>query len=180
MQEAIQTGLETGDIEGGGYSVIIYCQYNFYTGKHLESVDHNYNQYINLMLKFKQEFIWYIISIFWQIILNLIGETTEVVCLSGKAFNEAESLPIFIESKNVGALFFVYLAKAILLYIFKEPGMAVENAKKAEQYAAAAAGSITVAEHNFYYSLALLAHYPNVEEQEQSEYLQQVASNQEK
>ncbi|WP_374791755.1 ATP-binding protein [Aerosakkonema funiforme] len=56
--------------------------------------------------------------------------------------------------------------------------MAVENAQIAEKYIAASAGLMVVAQHNFYYSLALLAHYPNTNEQEQSEYLSKVESNQ--
>jgi len=180
LQEAIQIGLETGDIEGSGYSVNTYCQYIFFAGEHLEIVENYFVQYINSMLKFKQEYIWYVLRIFRQMILNLICKPAELSLLIGEAFNEAESLPIFIESNNATSLFFIYLAKTLLLYILKEPGMAVENAKKAEQYTVAAAGAISVAEHNFYYSLALLAHYANVEEQQQSEYLHQVASNQEK
>ncbi|MBE9164247.1 MULTISPECIES: ATP-binding sensor histidine kinase [Microcoleaceae] len=187
LQEGVQSGLDTGDVEYAGYCALNSCAHIFLIGNYLESVESRQAHYLNLLLKLKQEFGLYYIKIWRQIVLNLFRPTADKCCLIGESFNEVEMLPILETANNQISLFAAYLAKAILSYLFKEFAAAVENASIAEKYKASAPGHMTVAVHNFYYSLALLAQYPNVRyqaesgrESEQQEALAIVELNQEK
>ena len=180
LQESIHSGMESGDLETACFAAINYCTHMFFSGEYLELVEQKYQQYINLMFKLKQEYSEVYTKIGRQLILNLQGKAEDKCLLVGEVFNEVETIPIFIESKNATSLFGFYLSKTILLYLFKDSTQAVYNARIAQQYESSVTGLIIVPEHNFYYSLALLAQYGKVENQETSEYLEQVELNQEK
>jgi signal transduction histidine kinase len=180
LQEAIQSGLETGDIEIAGYAVLNYCDRQFFGGENLESVDRNYEQYITLLQKLNLEYHLVYGRIGRQITLNLLARADNNSQLIGEAFNETEMLPILKENQNKTSLFYAYLAKSILQYFFKESVPAIASAREAEKYQESATGLITVAQHNFYYSLALLANYFNADKREQSEFSQQITANQKK
>ncbi|NEP26169.1 MAG: AAA family ATPase [Moorea sp. SIO3I6] len=179
LLEAFNSGLETGNIEYGGYAAINYCANLFFVGYDLDFGAQKYGQYLDWLQKRKLDYHVTYAKIGKQLILNLLGRSDDPCQLIGEDFNELEMLPILIEQNNGTSLFYLYLAKSILFYWFKEPEKAIAQARSAEQYAQAVPGMILIAEHNFYYSLALLAHYPHVEPQQQGEYLTQVAANQE-
>ncbi len=179
-KEAIQIGLETGDVEYAGYSANNYCTYSFFVGEHLELIDRKSEQYINLMLNLKQDFSANNKKILRQMVLNFLGQTENKCSLIGVAFNESSMLPIFMEAKNSFSIFGVYLSKTILAYFFKEPKKAVENALMAAKYAESVTGNLSSVEHNFYHSLALLANYTNVQPDEQEKYVAEILTNQEK
>ncbi|MEG4025915.1 AAA family ATPase [Microcoleus sp. S13C4] len=187
LQEGVQSGLDTGDVEYAGYCALNSCAHIFLIGNYLESVESRQAHYLDLLLKLKQEFGLYYIKIWRQLVLNLSRPTADKCCLIGESFDEVKMLPILETANNQISLFAAYLAKAILSYLFKEFAAAIENASIAEKYKASAPGHMTVAVHNFYYSLALLAQYPHVRapaesgrESEQQEALAIVELNQEK
>ncbi|MEZ2240857.1 AAA family ATPase [Microcoleus sp.] len=187
LQEGAQSGLDTGDVEYAGYCALNSCAHIFLIGNYLDSVESRQAYYLDLLLKLKQEFGIYYVKIWRQLVLNLCRPTADKCCLIGESFNEGEMLSILEVANNQISLFAAYLAKAILSYLFKEFAAAIENASIAEKYKASAPGHMTVAVHNFYYSLALLAQYPNAQsptesgrENEQQENLTIVELNQEK
>jgi signal transduction histidine kinase len=148
------------------------------TGEHLEKVELKSAAYTGLALKFKQEYSISYMQITRQMVLNLLDKSLEKCNLIGEAFNELESIPFFIETNNNCTLFFAYLAKAILLYLFKDYAQTVEKADIGEKYQESAAGFMYIPQHNFYYSLGLLALYPHVDEAEQKRFMRKVSSNQ--
>jgi signal transduction histidine kinase len=168
LQEGVQSGLDTGDVEYAGYCALNSCAHIFLIGNYLDSVESRQAYYLDLLLKLKQEFGIYYVKIWRQLVLNLSRPTADKCCLIGESFNEGEMLPILETANNQLSLFATYLAKAILSYLFKEFAAAIENASIAERYKASAPGHMTVAVHNFYYSLALLAQYPNGKSQAES------------
>lgn len=174
----LQSGLETGDIEYAGYCVTVYCASIFFTGERLDIVETEQEQYLDLVHKLKQDYSIYYIQIFHQLTLNLQNEAESKCQLVGKSFNEIEMLPVFIETNNRILLFISYLAKTILFYLFKDSKNAVTNACLAAEHAVSVMGMVVSAPHTFYYSLALLAQYPQVSSLEQQEYFTLVEANQ--
>ncbi|WP_321161586.1 AAA family ATPase [Lyngbya sp. CCAP 1446/10] len=168
LQFGVQSGLDTGDVEYAGYCALNSCAHIFLIGNYLDSVESRQAYYLDLLLKLKQEFGIYYVKIWRQLVLNLSRPTADKCCLIGESFDEEEMLPILETANNQLSLFATYLAKAILSYLFKEFAAAIENASIAEKYKASAPGHMTVAVHNFYYSLALLAQYPNAQSQAES------------
>jgi predicted ATPase/signal transduction histidine kinase len=180
LQESLQSGLETGDIEYAGYSATTYCAMVFLTGERLDIVEQQERQYVDLALKIKQDYSIYYIKILHQLTLNLQNEAAAKCQLVGESFDEIQMVPVFIESNNLILLFIVYLAKTILFYLFKEPNKAVVSASLAAEHAVSVINMIVSAAHNFYYSLALLAQYSTASSSEQEQYLDIVEENQQK
>lgn len=179
LRDAIQIGLETGDVEYACYNATSYCNYLFFVGEALEEVNQQQKKYIDLLLKYKQEYQIYFGQICHQLVLNLLGATENPLILVGESFDEHTVLPILIETQNGTLLFLFHLAKTILFFIFKDYQQALIHAKEAEKYQGNMIGFLQFVEHNFYYSLTLLATYPEANEADKLAALKKVAENQE-
>ncbi|BAY27941.1 multi-sensor signal transduction multi-kinase [Calothrix sp. NIES-2100] len=179
LEEAVQSGLENGDIEYVGYCSTNHYLHLLFAGENLPVVYQQLEKYSVLMHKLKQQWAVEMQKVWFQFIWNLLENTENQYQLNGLYFNELEKLPLFIQTKNYNCLFYVYLAKTILFYLFNQTNNALESAEISKQYLESVAGQFSVSQHNFYYSLALLAEYPNQPRIEQEQYLQQVIANQE-
>ncbi|MGK7876493.1 MAG: AAA family ATPase [Xenococcaceae cyanobacterium] len=171
LRETIQIGLETGELEFACYATVNYCANLCLLGEPLESVHHQHLQYIGLIQNLKQEFQLYYTQIWGQFVLNLSGKAADKQRLIGEIFNEAEILPILKENNNLSSLYCFYLTKTILSYLFKDYREAVANGALAEKYEQGVVGLFPVSANPFYYSLALLALYPTVENSKHSQTL---------
>ena len=180
LSDAIQLGIENGDLEFSGYSALSYCTHTFCLGYRLQDVELNYIDYANLLSKLKLKLHIFISNILHQVVFNLLGKSSEAKQLSGFIFNEAELLSNFQRDSNFDCLFLTYLAKAILFYLFKDYGQCIESLEEAGKYEFAVPGFFVVTIYNYLQSLALLAIYSNVLPQEQKEILAKVVENQKK
>lgn len=178
LQSGITSGLEVGDIEYVSYCIMAYCGQILLSGEPLEVVEQNQTQYVDLLLKLKQEHCVAYTQIWRQLTLNLQGRSPHPEHLIGDAFDETTAIPYFHETHNHQSLFAAYVAKLILSHTFKQYDRAVEDAADANQHIDAAFGQLLVAVHNFYQSLSLLAVYPNLDEPRQAVTLRQVEVNQ--
>ncbi len=178
LQEALQNGLEFGSLDYVGYCVSNYCLYLFLTGGQLESLLNKQLLYVNLSEEIGNPYIAMEINVERQLNLNLQGLATDKYRLIGEAIDELTLLPQLQAANNSWTLFHLYLAKGILFYLLKDGAGAVANISQALEYIKSIIGVMSLAVHNFYYSLALLAVYPTADTQ--AEYLQQVEANQEK
>ncbi|WP_445248262.1 ATP-binding protein, partial [Microcoleus sp. OTE_8_concoct_300] len=180
LQEAFNSGLETGNLEYACYATLSYHDHRLYSGGDLESLEAKSQEILSLIQNLKQNYSIEILKTIRQVILSLLGQSNRPTELTGDEYNEQESLKAALQMNNYYNLFFIYTFKTCLSYLFKEPEAAVENAREADKYKAPVGGLMVTAQLNFYYSLSLLAQYPNVSETEQRKYLEQVATNQEK
>ncbi|MCC5658058.1 AAA family ATPase [Nostoc sp. XA010] len=178
LQEAVQVGLDTGDIEWGGYAAANLCSYLFFCEDNLGAAVQQQAIYVDICIKIQQEIPTYFTQIWRQLGLNLRGFAKERCHLIGESFNEADMLPRLIAAKTGTVLYIFYVAKTILLYHFGEYDQALKQVHLAQQQAGAAFGFMQVAVLNFYHSLALLADYSEVQPNYQQTYLQQVEANQ--
>ncbi|OCR00279.1 serine/threonine protein kinase [Oscillatoriales cyanobacterium USR001] len=176
--EGFQSGISTGDIEYACYIASGYCQYVLWTGEHLQNVSTTQDKYIFYLQKNKQEVNLEVSQIWNQFVCNLMGNNEIPYCLKGLSFDETTRLSILISTNNKTLLAGVYLSKFILLYLFKDYLGSVKVAKLAEDCQESISGQLNIAQYNFYYSLALLAHYPTTTKTEQKEYLKKVATHQ--
>ncbi|MBP0003917.1 MAG: AAA family ATPase [Cyanobacteria bacterium SBC] len=180
LKEAVQSGIDTGDIEYAGYSAMYACIYPFLMGESLEFVQQKQQHYIDLLVDLNQDYFSSYIAIWRQCVLNLTSETEHPHHLIGESFDEAAMLPVFVETNNGALLFTVYLTKSILLYYLKEYEAALEMARLSEQYSGFLLGLMHTPVHNFYYSLILLAQCPTEDSIEQQQILDLVEANQKK
>ncbi len=178
LEKTIQIGLETGEVEFSCYAAVNYCHNIALIGMPLEFTHQKHLQYIDLIEKLKQEFQLCYTQIWGQFVLNLMEIVPKPTVLTGNIFNEEQQVPVLIESNNVTSLYCFYLVKTMLHYLFREFPHAVENGKLAENNENGIVGLLPSGYNAFYYSLALLADYFNVDEQQQAIYLEKVAANQ--
>jgi predicted ATPase/serine phosphatase RsbU (regulator of sigma subunit)/tRNA A-37 threonylcarbamoyl transferase component Bud32 len=177
LSHGVQVGLEIGDIEYACYNALGYSMQAPFVGQPLEALSEKISAYLELSQNLKQAYQVNTIGAWGQFLHNLIGKASDKYCLTGALFNEAEMLPIFKSMNNLSSQFYVYVEKSILSYLFKDYKGAVMNASLASSnYEHATAALMVFAIHNFYYSLALLAHCSSKDQQEDS--LKQVESNQ--
>lgn len=180
LQEAIYTGLEFGDLLYSSYCALNYSVYLLATESNLEILKRKQYPYIELLVKLKNHLPLCCIKAWHQFIKNLQGLNSDKELLIGDSFDEERILPELHEANDSWSLFTVYLIKEILPYIFKNYQRALTNAIKTESYTASVTMFTFVATHKMYYSLILLALYPEAETSEQIEYLKQVEINQQK
>ena len=177
--EAIQKGLEIGDIVYASYCSMWFSTYLFFMGKPLVEIETKQKYYAALMQKYKQDYSFYPISIWQQLTLNLQGRAENILFLTGESFNEDQIQQLHcIENRMV--LFFAYLAKLVLRYTIQDYGAAVQNADMADKYEDAAPATMLVSGYRFYDSLARLALYVEASALEQDKLLEKVTTNQEK
>ncbi|MBH8562908.1 AAA family ATPase [Nostoc sp. CENA67] len=179
--EGVHSGLETGDIEFSGYCIVNYCCHLFWSGEQLEKVEQQQTQYLELLLKMKQEYSIDNVSIARQVVFNLLGKAENNSQLIGESFDESKKLPAFLAANNPILLFLTYNAKAILMYLFKDCAQAVANAKLAAEYITPVVGWVMVfGNYTFFYSLAVLGLYAQAQTSEKQQYLALVEENQQK
>ncbi|NET07365.1 MAG: AAA family ATPase [Symploca sp. SIO2B6] len=185
--QAIQVGLEVGDIEHACHAANFYCTHLFFNGKNLEDVQSNHKKYLKFIKKFKQIHPFNRCSINGQLVENLRNKASKKFLLIGDYIDE-KKIKYYLENTNdLICLFNFYFAKCMLCYFFKDYQSATKYAFSGLKYSGYTQAGIIFAQYKFYYSLAILALYPhayfsaNLEtESDSQEYLNQVVKNQEK
>ncbi|MEH2025345.1 trifunctional serine/threonine-protein kinase/ATP-binding protein/sensor histidine kinase [Nostoc sp.] len=154
LEDGVQSGLDTGDIEYVGYNGLLVCWHLFWAGENLEILGKRLEQYINLAHKIQQEHFTVCLLILKQMVIELVPGQDNKSYLEGESFNESVMQRM---AGNITGIFYAYLAKSILSYFFKDYGQSVKNAQLAQQYEVAASGTVYLPQYKFYYSLTLLA-----------------------
>ncbi|MEH1951512.1 MAG: AAA family ATPase [Nostoc sp.] len=178
--EVYSNNLETGDLEFGAYCLYTYSYYAYFIGKELAPLERQMATHSNAIKQIKQEPIFYWNEIYRQMVLNLLGSSENSCCLIGDAYNEQTMLPIHIAANDGVAIFYLFICKLQLCYLFTDYSQALESSMKAEQHLYAGLGMILSAQFYFYDSLVQLALYPDVDEENQQKILKKVIANQEK
>ncbi|WP_427157388.1 trifunctional serine/threonine-protein kinase/ATP-binding protein/sensor histidine kinase [Aliinostoc sp. HNIBRCY26] len=169
LREGVESGLETGDIEYVGYNGMLACWHPFLAGEKLEIVEQLLENYIKLSHKIKQDHFSFCLLILKEMIVELMQGVSNKHYLEGESFNQSIMLKM---SGNITAIFYAYLSKSILSYLFGDYLNSIKNAQTAQEYEVAVGGTVYLVEYKFYYSLALLAIYlePNLPADIKSEY----------
>ncbi|MHC5739972.1 AAA family ATPase [Nostoc sp.] len=186
IYEAIESGLDVGDIEYTCHAANFYCSHIFFVGNHLEFVAKTQAEYIDFVSKFEQKHQLGLIKICAQAVDNLLNPSGVKIELIGDFLHEEEFVNSVIASKNILPLFDFYSYKVWLCYIFEEYEECLKCVKLASDYSLFMQTGVLFRYNNLFYSLALLAEYshkflsthlPPINELET--YLKQVDKNQE-
>jgi len=178
LREGLQAGLEAGDLESASYCAMFNCFLTFFSGEHLESVEQQQGKSIEQLQNLKADYAIYHASIWRQMSLTLQGKGTNRKQLIGESFNEVEMQSQLEALNNQTSLFSLSVAKTILFYLYGNYDQAVECICARAEFAEAFKGWMMVAQHSFYYCLALLAFYPQAGESEQQQYLKTIEEKQ--
>ena len=160
LREAFYEGLKNGKIDFSGYSILCYFTGILFSGKSLDFVREEHELFLRILRKSHFEYHISYASISLQFTLNLIRINEDNLILSGRVFDEAVMVPALEEQQNGTALFYLYLAKAVLAYLFNQPELAIVHAREAAKYEQSSSGLYIVSVNVFFLLLSLLTYYP--------------------
>ncbi|MEW6493790.1 MAG: AAA family ATPase [Cyanobacteriota bacterium] len=179
LQEAIQSALETGDITWAGYNTFYYCDHLLFSGESLELVAEKQAQYYDCLLKRKQTLESDYLNAWRRMVLKLTNKAEEKYSVNDEMVTDEENLQRLLAIQNHMCIFATYLANTILFYFSKDYTQSIKNALAAKAHAGGVLGMMINGQHNFYYSLALLAQASKCSGSEQKKAIFEVVSNQE-
>ncbi|MFL5350954.1 MAG: AAA family ATPase [Hyalangium sp.] len=180
LREAIQAGLDSGDLEFTAYSAAYLSTHVFCSGLPLEEVLQENDRYLDQMKRLKLEMGSHAIRAVRQASLNLMGQSAEPTRMVGESFDEEEELLAAMTSGFISGLARIYLMKIILACFFRDAKLAVAMTEAREPYMSTALGNVAHLEQNFFGSLALLSACGGASEPDRARYLARVEKNQEK
>ncbi|NEO42074.1 MAG: AAA family ATPase [Moorea sp. SIOASIH] len=180
LLNSIQQGINTGNNEYASYLALDYCFIKFFGGCNLEQVEQDYSKYTQLIKKLNQEYSINYIEICTNIIVNLRFKIQDnyFLLLGNDQHEEYKYIEKYTKQNNQWLLFIYYFGKTLIFYNLKDYVKAFDNSQNAEKYVMAIGGLLCSPEHNFYCSLAYLAHYNNCDIEQRKEILEQVEKNQ--
>ncbi len=109
---------------------------------------------------------------------NLLGMTTGKLDFHNDEFNDVEYLENCLAHNSFAWLCTFNIFKSQILYLYDEPGAALDCALEAGKYINFVLGHFQGSEHNFHYSLILAALYPEAKGETKQQYWQQLEINQ--
>ncbi|HID99202.1 MAG TPA: GAF domain-containing protein, partial [Thiotrichaceae bacterium] len=181
--EAYKSALETGDLEYAANSAFDYLFYAYFTGKELTVLSKETVTYTEAIRQLKQEAYYTYFDLIRQVVLNLTlsdnGDNPGE--LIGEACNEITMLPHLKQANDQLGIFFLYMYKLVLYYLFHDYSGALEKAaEKVEPDVLEnqVAGTFFKPIFYFYESLARLAVFPYAPEAEQKAILDKVTTYQ--
>ncbi|MEP6514983.1 AAA family ATPase [Microcoleus vaginatus] len=177
LLEGYSRGIETGDFEYAGYSAAAYCCYLFMSGQELAIVEGEIVKYRKAIQELQQERDF---SCTLQVALNLMGSYDNPCCLIGEVYDERKALRNDIQTNDRTAIFYFYIYKLMLHYLFQNYQEALNNAVQAKKYLNAVLGSLNISMFYLYDALALLSNYYSTPKNQQKRLLQTVQSHQRK
>ncbi|WP_228058332.1 AAA family ATPase [Nostoc sp. LEGE 12447] len=180
LLSSYSSGMETGDLEYAGYSLLQYSCLAYFSGKELTVLEREIARNRNAIHNIKQETALNYIEIYWQATLNLLGKSENPSLLKGEACDEQIRLPLHQQANDNAGVGYIYLNKFLLCYWFENYSEAIENLAIAEKYLDAVVGMPLVPLFNFYDSLVRLAVYPDRQASGQHAIIDRVQANQEK
>ncbi|KYF80781.1 protein kinase [Sorangium cellulosum] len=176
MRHAAQVGMDTGDIEYALHGSIHHSLHSFLVGEELAETELRMQHSVLLSLKLNNQYSLYLCSIWKQLVRSLRDPAEENQRLVGSNFDETTMIPCLGQSRT--SMFSLHLAKGMQLYYFGHARHAQDCLRVAEEFQDAVGGMAIVVEHNFYYSLSLLADLGRMGHIERDTALAQVETNQ--
>jgi predicted ATPase/two-component sensor histidine kinase len=180
LQQAYQLGIESGDIEFAGYSILHHCDHCFFVGMPLAEVKHKITNYIEALTQLKESTNTNALQVYQQTIANLTQSTPNPTLLLGEAYDESQELPLLQQANHHKGLFYLYFNKLLLSCYFQDADKAVENANQANRYPEGGRSNAVFPIFYFYDSLARLMQYSTASPEVQPTILQRVTQNQER
>lgn len=177
--EGADAGLQVGELQLVGYT-FTYNLYNLICqGRSLDSLLKEASR--SLLFSQETQNQWAINCILGAKILiqNLVGLTQDKLCFDIEQTEESAFLTACEQDKTLAAICFYCIYKAQVLYLYGEP-IKLIYLEKAGELVEYIPGTIAIAEHNFYYSLTLIALYPQASSDEQDKYWLQLETNQQR
>ena len=176
--EALSASLESGDLPFVGYITMLKSLNLFYQGKPLDEIEGNIQKELLLIKSINNQVAMHVSLGHHLVVSNLRAKTANINLFYDSKTTEQEYVQSCHDSNSYIGLCYYNILKAQALYCYDFPTEALPHLQEAESQLPSIAMSFGVAQHNFYYSLTLLALYQEVDLQKKKSYLQQVRIHQ--
>ena len=180
LLESYRIGSETGDILFASYAVNHYIITSFLMGEPLIELKEKIDKYYEIIQRYQQLSVIQEYQLWGQMVVNLMGGVKDKLLIKGAICDEKEIVQEWERTNMLTAIGYYTVAKQIVLYLYGDFKCSIKIARYGERCIDTMTGMNLVAEYHFYYSLALLAHYPNAVINDQTDYLKIIENNQEK
>ncbi len=180
LLDGYHTGLEMGTLEYAAYCAYNYCSLSFFLGKDLSILEPEIKIYSQALARLKQEVAHNYLRVFYQSVLNLLGESECPWKIQGVIYDEQMMLPLHQKANDLYAIGTLYINKLILCCLFNQWEQAIKVADYAKQYLSGVSGCFMVPVFHFYDSLTHLVILPNAQGRESDRLPQEVVDNQKK
>ncbi|MEL6900385.1 MAG: AAA family ATPase [Cyanobacteria bacterium J06606_4] len=161
LQKNYQLGLENGDSEYAALSACHYSLHAYLAGHTVEKLATKIGRYRDGIRQQQQESAFQYISLYQQIMFNLLGQSASPTEISGEAYCEATTLPLQLAVNDIVGLSLFYSHKGILATLFGEYDLALTAFARARNYIDGIVSSPLLAAFVFYESLAAIALQPD-------------------
>jgi predicted ATPase/signal transduction histidine kinase/tRNA A-37 threonylcarbamoyl transferase component Bud32 len=176
--EGYQAALESGDLEYAGYILSNRIANSFFQGKEIAQVLADTSRFLQFSQKTKNQLVTDTLLGVELILRNLSKLTPEKLVFDNEEISESEYVYNCQAHQNLYSLCLYQIRKCQVLYWYGNFKEALKLALEVEKQLSFITGAIPATEWNFFFSLVLVAVYPNVSEQKQEEYLEKLNTNQ--
>ena len=177
--EGIDSGLQAGELQPVGYSLTYHLYNLIYQGKNLDLLLKEVDRSLLFSQESQNQWAENCILSAKILIKSLVGHTRKKSCFDIEETEEAHFLETCKNNKILAAICFYYIFKAQILYLYNLP-LELSILEQAGEWFDSIPGTISIAKHNFYYSLTLIALHRQASLEEQERYWQQLKANQER
>ncbi|HIK12328.1 MAG TPA: AAA family ATPase [Oscillatoriaceae cyanobacterium M33_DOE_052] len=157
LQDGYATALEVGNLVFAGYNASNFCINSLWGGQPLANLEQDTRAYYHNLVALNQMAAANYCLVHWQCILSL-REVAASASLSGHTYlSEAELLPKILAANDMLTLYFFYLYKLKLAFLFEELNAASQYAVECRKYLVNGAGFICESAFYLYDSLVALS-----------------------
>jgi PAS domain S-box-containing protein len=179
IEQAVQLGLETGELLFTSYAIYSYGFMRLLTEEPLNVVFTTFERWQPVQYKIKQTDSWQVFLLFKQTVRNLLGDAEDLRRFVSAEFHEDPYITAMTAGNNLQGLFYLWHDHLLVAYLLGDFADALEYARRAKAYVNAIPSFFMNTTYNFFFSLALLSMYAESSKPEQEDYLKQVQTNQE-
>ena len=179
VQEAYRIGIDNGEIEFAGYSILHHCDHSFFIGAPLPELERKMSAYVSMLEHLKEATSSNILRMFQQATLNLMQRTATPGDLIGEAYDELQDLPNLKLTQNQKGLYIFHFIKLLLNYLFQDFEKAcliLESLEKYPDVHRKSNASLPIL--IFYDSLTHVMMYSQSKEGDKERFLNRIALNQ--
>ncbi|MDJ1182981.1 trifunctional serine/threonine-protein kinase/ATP-binding protein/sensor histidine kinase [Roseofilum casamattae] len=165
LLESYYAGLESGDLEFASYASICYCYHCFFTGYSLSELIGKLEVYGDFARQIKLEPIIVKFEMTQQLVLNLLGESSEPHVLTGTAYDLKTRLSQHYEANDGASIGFCQMAQLWLCLLFCYPEDAIAHAEEGQPYIEMITSNYPFPFFRYCHALAYLECWPNADAQ---------------
>ncbi|MEM9543590.1 MAG: AAA family ATPase [Cyanobacteria bacterium P01_E01_bin.42] len=157
LQQGFKSGLEIGDLAYSGYIGNAHCLHLYLSGWELLETEREISRYVKIFEAIGQQSALKFTLPYWQIILNLQGQSQESHQLTGTVMQKQALILDYQENKNESGLCNLHILQLQLYYLFEEFDEARASSLLAQDHFAVTMNHSFLLLWHFYNALTMLS-----------------------